>query len=252
MKECAYCDEPSTPTKEHIWPAGILRQKGAPNFALTPGGERFYEGEPQIKDVCADCNNNKLSTLDAYLGDSYSRQFSNKIAFREPTNFSYKYDLLLRSLLKIAYNSHRANNDKSQIALFSKIKEYILRGSSRPQADIRLQIVTESKVAIGGEEIIYAPDQLRSVMLNLDPNNPTKIISRLIVLNSYWFFVTVDPESAGRKGVNEAISRLERSRNPSGISLSRSKNSIQIPWSKTTWMDPELWGQDNLLGVEMP
>ena len=240
------------PTKEHIWPAGILRQKGAPNFALTPGGKRFYEGEPQIKDVCAECNNNKLSALDAYLVYSYANQFSKKIVFRQPTNFSYKYDLLLRSLLKIAYNSHRANNDKSQIALFGKIKGYILRGSSRPQADIRLQIVTESKVAIGGDEIIYSPDQFRSVMLNLEPNSPSKIISRLIVLNSYWFFVTVDPESAGRKSINEAVSRLEGSRNPSGITLSRSKNSIQIPWSKTTWMDPDLWGQNNLLGVERP
>jgi len=89
-------------------------------------------------------------------------------------------------------------------------------------------------------------------MLNLDPNNPTDIVTRLVVFNSYWFFVTVDPEGVGRKRVKEAISRLDQSRNPSGIALSRSKNIIQIPWSKTTWMDPELWGQVNLLGVEMP
>jgi len=149
VKECAYCDKPCTPTKEHIWPAGILRQKGAPNFALTPGGDRFYEGEPQIKDVCAECNNVKLSTLDSYLGDSYAKQFSKKIGFRQTTNFGYNYDLLLRSLLKIAFNSHRANNDKSQISFFENIKGYILCGTNRPQTDIRLQIVTESKVTIG-------------------------------------------------------------------------------------------------------
>jgi len=253
MKECSYCGEFCVPTKEHIWPAGILQKSGSPDLALAPGGKRLFKGEPQINDVCAECNNVRLSSLDSYLKEAYEKHFSVKIPFRETITFNYKYDLLLRGLLKISYNSHRANNDRRQIGLFKELRSYILYGSDRPRSEVRLQIVTESKISVGGKEVgVYKLDQFRSVLLDLGSDSPAGIMTRLIAFNSYWFFVTVEPGYSSSSGFKKQIALLEGANSPSGIVLSRSKASIVIPWSKTTWVDPGLWGQQNMLESERP
>jgi hypothetical protein len=74
MPVCAFCDR-DVPrlTKEHLWPAALHNRAGKVN--PIPGDRyQFYlkkidktvVGEPQIRDVCAECNNGPLSMLDEY------------------------------------------------------------------------------------------------------------------------------------------------------------------------------------------
>lgn len=63
---CAYCGKEAKGTKEHIISSGILGL--FPECFATIDGERkvVHHGDPMVKDVCADCNNNRLSYIDSY------------------------------------------------------------------------------------------------------------------------------------------------------------------------------------------
>jgi len=73
-------------------------------------------GERKIKDVCAKCNNSALSELDAYgkqllvgnglLGRNYPKR---------TLTLHYDYGMLLRWLLKISFNSSRADGAHSPL-----------------------------------------------------------------------------------------------------------------------------------------
>ena len=63
---CAYCGKEAKGTKEHIISSGILGL--FPECFATIDGERsiVHQGDPMVKDVCADCNNNGISYIDSY------------------------------------------------------------------------------------------------------------------------------------------------------------------------------------------
>ena len=63
---CAYCGKEAKGTKEHIISSGILGL--FPECFATIDGERsiVHQGDPMVKDVCADCNNNRISYIDSY------------------------------------------------------------------------------------------------------------------------------------------------------------------------------------------
>lgn len=64
--KCAYCGKEAKGTKEHIISSGILGL--SPECFMTIDGDRkkVYPSDPMVKDVCADCNNNKISYIDSY------------------------------------------------------------------------------------------------------------------------------------------------------------------------------------------
>ena len=57
---CAYCGKEAKGTKEHIISSGILGL--FPECFATIDGERnvIHQGDPMVKDVCADCNGNAV------------------------------------------------------------------------------------------------------------------------------------------------------------------------------------------------
>ena len=63
---CAYCGKEAKGTKEHIISSGILGL--FPECFATIDRERgvVHQGDPMVKDVCADCNNNRISYIDSY------------------------------------------------------------------------------------------------------------------------------------------------------------------------------------------
>ena len=107
MKYCAYCSEQGSLTKEHIWPRSLItKYEGLKTF--NPRSNSFYTGEPVIKDVCAPCNNVHLSKLDSYLSELHEKYLQNILMPGDAAFVEYDYNLLLRALLKISYNSARA------------------------------------------------------------------------------------------------------------------------------------------------
>jgi len=101
-------------------------------LGYNEAADKVTVGERAIKDVCATCNNELLGVLDGY-GQKYFT--SNKLdqAFTEErtTEVLYDYDLLLRWVLKISYNSFRTVDFSDDP--FASLVPYILTGKNRPK-----------------------------------------------------------------------------------------------------------------------
>lgn len=126
---CAYCKQPGTMTREHVWPASLHRrlleaneQEG--NLFWLARLKKVIESEPKIRDVCASCNNGVLSDLDAYICSLFDAHFVNIPARHEMVRFTFDYHLLKRWLLKLCYNSARIHTSLDLFA-FETLLPYI-------------------------------------------------------------------------------------------------------------------------------
>lgn len=122
---CAYCGKETKGTKEHIISCAILDL--FPECFLTFDGERnkIYEGDPMIKDVCADCNNCRISYIDSYAAQIIKKYFLKKYDKDDVITFEYDYALIQKMCLKYAYNALRAS--KSDISFFDDgVKHYLM------------------------------------------------------------------------------------------------------------------------------
>jgi hypothetical protein len=135
MRKCAYCGCVGELTKEHLFPNAILsRRRGRRVYSSNSVPDRFIgPASMQIRDVCATCNNERLSSLDSYFVGLYDEYISTPIRRDESIRFRYDYGLLLRWLLKTFYNSARAGgaNEEHQLRL-SQYAVYVLQGGRAP------------------------------------------------------------------------------------------------------------------------
>jgi len=58
---CAYCQKKAKLTREHIWPSCLISRM--PELQVNYLGKKhvLMAGDLVVADVCADCNNKKLS-----------------------------------------------------------------------------------------------------------------------------------------------------------------------------------------------
>ena len=97
-------------TREHIFSDCLLNRTpelDGGEMARKPGV--FVKGDHKIKDVCATCNNVKLSETDGYICSLYDTYFHRYVQSGEVVRFEYDYSLLCRWLVKTAYNAAHAN-----------------------------------------------------------------------------------------------------------------------------------------------
>src|SRR5262249_13651963 len=74
---CAYCSEECSLTREHVWPEGFLdRVRQTEDYAhYSPKSGVVHGADYTVRDVCATCNNIKLSGLDQYFCALYDQYF---------------------------------------------------------------------------------------------------------------------------------------------------------------------------------
>jgi len=136
MRTCAYCGKSETLTREHVTPNFIYKYLKI-NGMHTGWNNRIetYKNnlENKIKDVCAECNNDNLSELDAYGKEFIDRNYLYKQQYLKQVSLTYEYHNLSRWLLKILYNSSRLS--QYQNVNFKYFLSYILSGENQP--DIR-------------------------------------------------------------------------------------------------------------------
>src|SRR5688500_3602708 len=98
-RACAYCGKIGVKlTKEHISPASLHRSINTSNLIHFGQKNQFYlkkinkiiSGEPQVKDVCASCNNGPLSALDDYICKMWDQYFNRIVEHREQVKFEYE------------------------------------------------------------------------------------------------------------------------------------------------------------------
>lgn len=240
---CAYCPSSGPFTREHIWPKSLII-KYEELHTFNPRTNKFYTGEAVIKDVCATCNNDKLSPLDTYLTKLFDASFDRVLQPGESANLEFDYSLLLRGLLKISYNSARAFSDTKTKTLHAQFANHILQGGYSPKIMLRLQVVTSSKVRnlIDGSEEIWSPDAMRCAVIKYDGPLASRFCIRMVAINSFWFYLIIPYKQEPNHKWDEFLHGFSNWITPPGILLEKSTCTLHIPKEKTTYLHPTLLG----------
>ncbi len=111
MGNCAYCDFEGKLTREHIIPDWYDSANSASDgeIFLEKAPDKIVKSDPKVKDVCATCNNVVLGQLDDYGKSLYEKYFCHPVYGKERKKIQVDRRRLTRWLLKIAFNSARAN-----------------------------------------------------------------------------------------------------------------------------------------------
>lgn len=218
---CAYCGKEGSLTKEHIWPLSIIQRSFIKSMRFSQRANKVFSADLTIADVCALCNNGNLSLLDSYLCklyDKYFNEFAEKIS---TITFEYDYNNLLRALLKISFNTARANKNLTDTKLLERHKDFVLNGGEPPENFILfLDLIPPT---LNGNEKVY-PHSARSGSILFRMKVDWARI-RLVSINSYYFYIIIidsQPHSIERTEAEKFIS------NVSGTLISSNKSKINL------------------------
>lgn len=184
-------------SREHLLPKCLYRRAGTILLANVAGEiEKVVSSEPTIRDVCGACNGGPLSKLDEYVCELYDRYFQTIVRSGECIKFSYDFDLLLRWLLKIGYNTARARRSWPPDP-FTELREYVLGRQGRPPGvRVLLQLIIPTKVERGtmkddptATEVL--PHFNRVAALDV-VQLPGFTLAFLLSLYSYHFYVLIE------------------------------------------------------------
>ena len=107
--KCAYCGKEAHGTREHIVSCAILDLFPECFMTVDDARNTTYEADPMIKDVCADCNNNKISYIDSYAKTFIGKYFVQNYKEGDIVEVEYDYVMIQKMLLKYAYNDMRSH-----------------------------------------------------------------------------------------------------------------------------------------------
>lgn len=243
MKSCAYCGANGPMTKEHVWPKALI-QRYEKLHTYNPHTNRYFVGEPVVKDVCQACNNGELSSLDSYLVELYDNFFFRVLGPGEEAGLSYEYERLFRALLKISFNSCRSSNNHNVVAAHQRFVRFILGGGYCPKAMLRLQIVTSS-IGVGVADDLdrtLSPNLMRCAALAYPGPLSKRFMVRVVGINSYWFYLVMSYKNEPDHKWTEFMEGFARWASPSGVFIERKSSAVRIPVEKTTYMHPQLLG----------
>ncbi len=208
MLNCAYCDDPCKPTREHVVPDWYNDTPGEAETFSARAPLTHLKGDLIVRDVCGRCNNGILSGLDGYGKGLYERYFAAPVYAGETITFDYDGDRLLRWLLKLSYNSARAQNADIRV-----LREYrrVMLGESPLPDRIRcwLNLVTPThfdpvkKVARParrdeqGTANVEEPLWFRIGQFRITDFPAISLVQRVVLINSFSFTLLVGRDDAG-------------------------------------------------------
>lgn len=200
--KCAYCDNEGKMSREHIIPKGFIDHMNVEEQSVwsDKAPARLIKGELTVKDVCADCNNRELSQLDDYALNLILKYNECLSISTKKIYFKYNYNMLVRWLLKICYNSARANDAEFDIKLYQKNVDYIMnRGYA--ESNITVFAIYMGSGCLSKEmaehcyhlkdEREFEIDWFRIGPFRLTEHSTYYCASRCIIINSFAFFIVV-------------------------------------------------------------
>jgi hypothetical protein len=164
MKKCAFCDGDGPMTKEHMMPEWLCSINRPSSSVLNKKANKIMSGDMEIRDVCSICNNVNLSKLDAYAKSLHDEYFSRQIRRSELVDFRFDYSVLLRWLLKSAYNSARIYDDICACNALKRYRTFILNGEMLPK-EILLFCQIISTTIFNSTELSFVSEEARLSML---------------------------------------------------------------------------------------
>lgn len=243
---CAYCDRDVAATKEHIWPASIIRHVNE-RIRYSERAKKTFWADMVIKDVCAQCNNGPLSALDAYGAIMYDKYFSNFHTSMDPLDFIYDFDRLSRWLLKLSYNSARGTGrDAVRLANY---KNVLIDPNIELPDDFSIAVDLVLPGAFPGAAEATLPASNRLARVKFTGGFDDWCTVRLVAINSYYFYVLIQDVPDGdvnMEHVREVIEAIP------GRALKRDASEVRlVPSGTTTWDVHEDWAH-TLKGVGLP
>lgn len=197
MPNCAYCDLSSKATREHVIPNWYNQTPGKSETFSARAPLTHLEGDILVRDVCQRCNNEILGSLDSYGKELYDQYFASPVYSGESVKFQCDGNQLIRWLLKLSYNSARAQNADS-IALRDYRK---LMLGQQPMTDrIRcwVHLITPTVIEATGDyhaakrhesgsATFLEPLWFRIGQFRLRDYRADKLVQRMVAINSYCF-----------------------------------------------------------------
>ncbi len=203
MPTCAYCEKICRSTREHVIPRWYCETPGENVLFNARRPLTHTQGEMTIKDVCENCNNGVLSCLDGLGKDLYDRFFSTPVFYAETVHFVADWELLIRWLLKLSYNSARVHN--ADTTVLSQYRDVILGNHAIP-ASVRcfLHLIPPSfQDASEGfrparrqecsEGQLLLPQWFRITKLRLPYFPTTVVVQRAVMINAFAFSLLIPP-----------------------------------------------------------
>ncbi len=230
---CAYCDASGKLTKEHLLPHSLsMRSDEDLEHNIMAGAEhRVISNEPTIADVCFACNNGPLSLLDEYICGLYDKHFVHLVRPGDCVKLTVDFNLLLRWLLKTAYNVARARRGNWPVSSLFLLRGYILgKDKKRPASRLLLQLITPARIEPGSIKGL-SPDATEVPMIfnrigAFDCTfAPGFLMGFLITVNSYYFHVFVEGPNANAR-LRERIFKSLMRDIPGGFQLIPGKTAV--------------------------
>lgn len=213
-------------TNEHLFSTCLLERTSeiidSAKTARMP--EKLIGPDLKIKDVCKECNNEKLSELDTYICELYDRHFEHIVEPGEIIDFSYDYDLLSRWLLKTAYNASRAQKPGEATDVLQEYTSFMLGEARRPQNLVIyvLMILPHEKQPPSKSQGQKLPTFMGAQSSAVNPSNADRLSQHLLLLRSYVFYVFTLSDN-----------RLERRRQKKRIATKLPEGIHPLPWNRT-------------------
>ncbi|MFH1217259.1 MAG: hypothetical protein V1706_12225 [Pseudomonadota bacterium] len=245
QRNCAFCGTNENLTREHIFPNSILRSHEKRLLTINDKNDKVFKGDLVVKDVCKNCNGGILSYLDKELLGVYREFMHEPIAPGSSAKLVFDYNLLLRVLLKVSYNSARASSDGQRAtAALKKLVPYIIGDNSvAPNVMLRLQIVTSAnKYNIVTEKIEGTLDAvvLRNCKIDYDGPQSSSFVLRLVAINSYWFYIIISNSNINNQRKKSFLANFKNWIINPGVPINRNSSEIIIPREKTTYIHETL------------
>lgn len=224
---CAYCGRSERLTREHLWPASIIKRVQERARYNTNRGPNFFWGDPTIRDVCAGCNNGPLSKLDEYGIELYDKLF-NEYAKDQDTivNFEYDFPRLARWLLKLSYNSARAAHaHDNTVTTLAQYADPICNPSTLLPDNFSILVDLVVPDTIGDKIILPKTNRLCNVQFNPPA---AWCVMRLVAINSWYFWIliqTVLDRDVDMADAQRVMSNLRGIRLDPGSSLATVRSS---------------------------
>ncbi|WP_238651782.1 HNH endonuclease [Paenibacillus piscarius] len=228
--QCMFCFKDFEKlTREHIIPNGIL--KLYPEQDVTIDNEIEYKDSKGlvITDVCVNCNGVLLRALDDYGNQFIRNNFLEKFERNSKLTINYDYNLLMRWLLKISYNS--ARKDKLDLSWYQRYLNFILYNDQEIVPKVSIFGGLHVDLTLMGEEsqsfgtfytplyisqspvvMIHGLPYIRSMNIKLNKDTlkiPHKHALVKIRFGSAMFFIILWEESAWDSRINEFNSLFE-------------------------------------------
>jgi len=200
---CAYCDISCQQTREHIIPRWYNDTPGDAETFSARAPLTHVQGDLIVKDVCRSCNSGPLSRLDDYGKELYERYFASPVYAGETVSFDYDGDRLLRWLLKVSYNSARAQN--ADVRVLRDYRKAMLGESPLPNRircwlhlvpatcfDPKVRIARPARRDEQGNPNVEEPLWFRIGQFRL-PSYPAHfIVQRTVLINSFAFTLLIE------------------------------------------------------------